>query len=138
MQVMIPMSSCIELGLVLNNMQAGLSTTATFTQVSVTGNQGGSGLLTLGEELAQDMAVRVYPNPATDALHVDVGSYMGRPARLEVFTVQGQVVQMLELDEVMESELTLDLSRLVTGIYGLRVKTPGLPDVVHRFVKAGL
>jgi hypothetical protein len=138
MQVLVPMNSCVEIGLVLTNMQAGVQGTATFANVSYTGgaaqpNAYAPDYGTAIEDMAQ-LDVNVFPNPASGLVQVDLIQYAGKPVSLEVFDFNGKLVWTREWSAATGATETLDLHTLPVGAYALRVKSAGLTDVTKRIL----
>ena len=76
--------------------------------------------LVLGKrEPAFAKSVRVYPNPTTGNLTVEVGS-LGRGASLEVFNALGQRVQQ---QKVSGAEASVNAASLKSGLYYIRLMT---------------
>lgn len=46
--------------------------------------------------------------------------------------MQGQLLRLVEIDEVQTTVESLDLSAFAGGMYLLRVKSEGLPDATRR------
>jgi hypothetical protein len=67
--------------------------------------------------------VRVYPNPVSQSLHLDVIS-MGVPAVLEVFNVRGDLVRNRQYGVLPLGPLSLDLDvrGLASSIYYVRYR----------------
>lgn len=140
MNVVIPMNECIEMGLILANMQQGVPGMGTFSHVSVTGSGQGIGLTEIGQVPDQDMQqvldVRVFPNPSDGQLRVDVSAFQGKDIQLTVYDLLGKVMfqrQYLQQNGV-DDMLRLELDRIPAGIYLLGVKTEGLPELSKRLV----
>ena len=76
----------------------------------------------------------VYPNPTGGELNVDLTQYIGRSVRLEVYSLEGKLMQFTELDEVQNTLERLDLKGLQNGMYLVKVKSAGLPDATRRVV----
>jgi hypothetical protein len=138
MNVHVPMNACLEIGLVLTNMQNGIQGTATFANVSVTGSGSGPALIDAGEaQSLEDPAaldVRVYPNPTDGLLHIEASEYIGSGLTLSVYDMRGRL--MLQRDGVQEETTTLDVSSLPAGVYQLRIGSAGLPMLSRRIVIA--
>jgi hypothetical protein len=138
MQVHVPMNSCIEIGLVLTNMQNNIQGNGTFANVSVTGGQQGPSVLSPGIEQAQDpdqgLDVRVYPNPVAGELQVDLSAYMGRRVELALYDIQGQQLMVRDMGEVGADTESIDMSGLPAGVYQLQVRTPGAAVVSRRVI----
>jgi len=137
----IAMNSCIQVGLVATNYQQNSTVTATFANVSFA--IGGNNLVTPTDEAtvrANDYLPQpdfsIFPNPTTGALKVDLTQYAGLPVRLEVYSLQGQLLQFVELDEVQTALESIDLSDHTDSMYLIRVKSAGMSDVMKRVVLA--
>jgi hypothetical protein len=71
--------------------------------------------------------IEVYPNPATNNLTFKVG----QPAKIEIASIQGQLIRTLE---TTGNKMSIDVSSLPSGIYIVTVKTvKGIE--VGKFVK---
>jgi hypothetical protein len=131
MQVHVPMNSCIEIGLVLTNMQMNVQGNATFANVTVTGGQQGPVAMSPGIEQAQEDAalldVRAYPNPVAGELQVDLSAYAGRRVAMALYDIQGQLLMYREIAEVGVETEQLDMGNLPAGVYQLQVRSAGLP-----------
>jgi len=130
MQVHVPMNSCIEIGLVLTNVQNNIQGNGTFANVSVTGGQQGPSVMSPGIEQSlestQELDVRVYPNPVAGALQVDLSAYMGRRVEMSLFDIQGRQLLVRELGEVGVETERIDMSSLPAGVYQLQVQSAGV------------
>jgi hypothetical protein len=121
--------------------------TATFSNVSFTGS---NGTLALPDGGAAELAAHssqleadfnVYPNPTGGDLNVDLTSYFGRAVRLEVYSLEGKLLQFREIDEVQTTVEQMDLSALQNGMYLVKLKSLArdgafreLPDVTKKIV----
>ncbi|MBX2927129.1 MAG: T9SS type A sorting domain-containing protein [Saprospiraceae bacterium] len=132
----IPMNACIQVGLVTTNYQQTSTVTATFANVGFTGSNvpplvGVDGAVS--HEL-QAAGFEAYPNPTSGELNVDLAQYLGRAVRVEVYSLTGQLLHFVEIEEVQTVIEQLDLSAFQNGMYLVKVKTDGLPDAVKRIV----
>ncbi|MFM9950740.1 MAG: T9SS type A sorting domain-containing protein [Saprospiraceae bacterium] len=129
------MNNCLEIGLIVTNYNPVSNVTATFDNVSVTG--GSSSLVGAINELPlQDFSV--FPNPTTGEINLGLSSYIGQAVQLEVYNLQGQLLQLKELDEVEATTERLELSGYQNGMYLIRVKTEGVPGITKRIVLNGM
>jgi regulation of enolase protein 1 (concanavalin A-like superfamily) len=147
----IPMEACIQVGLVATNYQQNSTVTATFANVGFTGSNvpplagastplstlepatnASTPLSTNNEQRSTDF--QVYPNPTSGELNVDLAQYVGRAVRLEVYSLTGQLLRFVEIDEVQTTVERLDLSGFASGLYLVKVKSDGLPDATRRIV----
>lgn len=80
-------------------------------------------------------SLEVYPNPATDRLHIKPVLKMEGKIILSVISATGQVVETLSIDaDEINNGYVLSLDKMVPGIYNLQVKsTVSLGSV--RFIK---
>jgi agmatine/peptidylarginine deiminase len=77
------------------------------------------------ENKSQD--INVYPNPVTDRLYIDA-----EVEEVEVYDVYGR--HQVTKTSSHQGDLSIDVSRLNSGVYFIRIKTDS-GDVVRRFVK---
>jgi large repetitive protein len=141
MSVSVDMNSCIQMGLVVTNYSPISTVTATFNNVSFTGSnvpllEGASTPLSTHEQPTADFSV--FPNPTSGLLNVGLSEYIGRPVRVELYSLQGQLLRFAEIDEVQTATEQFDLSGYKDGMYLVRVKSEGLPDATKRVVLTGL
>ncbi|MBX2929629.1 MAG: DUF3616 domain-containing protein [Saprospiraceae bacterium] len=133
----IPMNACIQMGLVATNYQQTSTVVATFANVSYTGSNvpplaGAEG----AASIEQPNGFEAYPNPTSGELNVNLAQYLGRAVRVEVYGLTGQLLRLVEIEEVQTVTEQLDLSALQSGMYLVKVKSDGLPDATQRVVLA--
>lgn len=134
----VPMNDCIELGMVVTNYAQNSTVTATFANVSTTG----AGLLnvpvptvSLNEaEYLRTAEFSIYPNPADGEINLNLVDYQGLPVQISIFTLQGQLINQLVMDEVLSNVENMNMSQYPAGMYLITVKSPGIPDVTRRLV----
>jgi len=138
----IVMNQCIEIGLVTTNYSSNGTTSTVFSNVSYTGanaplalpsNSSSAGLADFSSELEVDFSV--FPNPTSGELNLDLTQYIGRSVRIETYSLEGKLLQFSELDEVQNTLERLDLKGFQNGMYLVKVKSNGLPEVARRVVK---
>ncbi len=135
----IAMGSCIEIGLVATNYSANSTVTATFANVSYTGNGAFMQIPNqANENLAAIASVQpdfsVYPNPTSGELNIDLKDYSGKNVQIELYSLEGKLMQLIHLDEVLQNTQTLQMDRYAAGMYFVKLKSAGLPDVTKRVV----
>lgn len=132
----IPMNTCIQMGMVVTNYQQTSIVAATFANVSFSGSM--IPLLVDKEGVAsyQQRAASfdAYPNPTSGELNVDLRQYVGKEVRLEVYSLTGQLLHFIEINEVQMTVERIDLTAFPTGMYLLKVKSHELPDATRRVV----
>jgi len=133
----IAMPNCIEMGLVVTNYTANSAVTATFSGVSFTGSNPiiGANMNEVTQSAEQPYSFEVYPNPTGAELNLDLTQYIGRSVRIETYSLEGKLLRFTELDEVQTTLERLDLTGFQNGMYLVKVKSAGLPEVTRRVVK---
>lgn len=81
----------------------------------------------------EDLPVKVYPNPAGDALYIDMENPHAGAFDLELVNTLGQVV--LQQRERILSDVRIDISRLPAGMYWLRIAEGNQPAGMVKVVK---
>ena len=137
----IPMSACIEIGLITMNETPGSSATATFNNVMVTG---ASGLSLQGVNPTntptfetQTPDFDLYPNPTNGMINVTLDQFYGESVELEVYNQFGQRVYRKQIEEVGIRAERLNLNHLSGGSYLMKVTTKDFSSV-KKFIIAKL
>ena len=63
----------------------------------------------------------VYPNPATDYIHVAYDELKSKNVVVELYSLQGQLMQRKPLDRRYAAKETLDITEVPSGLYLLRM-----------------
>lgn len=77
---------------------------------------------------------RIFPNPASDYMNVDLMHYAGKSVTLQVYNIFGKLILNQQVEKVTTVPIFLDLDTQTSGQYLLRVTTQGQKDVVKKFV----
>ena len=135
----IVMSSCIQMGLVSTNYSSNSTVSSTFANVSFTGNGpvqtaplAANGYNTAKEQYQADFSV--YPNPTSGELNLDLKEYIGKDVQIELYSLEGRLMQTDRYDEILQNTQTLLLEGYSSGMYFVKLKSEGLPDVTKRIV----
>jgi hypothetical protein len=133
----IVMNQCIQIGLVTTNYTANSTVTTTFANVSFTGSNptSGANINEVARSIDTAHGFEVYPNPTSGELNLDLTQYIGSSVRIETYSLEGKLLQFTELDEVQNTLERLDLKGFQNGMYLVKVKAAGLPEVTRRVVK---
>ena len=67
----------------------------------------------------EGLSVKIYPNPASNSLNVDLGDLNGVETTVKIHSFSGQVV----FEEVSSSNLLIDISKYAKGAYTLELTT---------------
>mgnify|MGYP002414118440 CR=1 FL=1 len=119
----IAMNNCIQMGLIATNYTANSTVTATFAGVSYTGSNIGLGgsIEQRAESIEAPHSFEVFPNPTSGDLNVDLTHYVGRAVRIEVYSLEGKLLQFREIDEMQTTVEHLSLSQYANGMYFVKV-----------------
>ncbi len=129
--------NCVQIGLFAESINANTTTTAVFDNVTVIG--GIAPLATPGNSIVEMAApdLQVYPNPTVGEVTVNLSAYANRAVRLELYDIQGKVLEVIEVNTSETSTEQLDLSAYHNGIYLIRAQSEGLPDATKRVILHG-
>ncbi|MBL7790960.1 MAG: T9SS type A sorting domain-containing protein, partial [Saprospiraceae bacterium] len=135
----ISMNGCVYAGVFAESTNVNVTTNASFDNVSIGGGVAplaGSPDVNPAEthplivEENHEFSLRVYPNPTTGEVNLGLEDYQGRAVRIEVYSMLGQLLNFVEIDEVQTTVTKLDLSAYQNGAYLIRIATDGAPSVV--------
>ncbi|MEQ9286702.1 MAG: M60 family peptidase N-terminal accessory domain-containing protein [Cyclobacteriaceae bacterium] len=87
-------------------------------------------VLSVKDEIAK--SVKVYPNPTTGLLHLDLNARYGE-VTIEVFNVSGQLKKSRKY--LATKKIELDMSDQVSGIYFVHLRTLGSIDQIIKIIK---
>jgi Secretion system C-terminal sorting domain len=131
----ITMNTCIDAGLVISNYTDNSVVNATFSNVSVTGGSPQRPTIT-GNQVDDLFAApdfTVMPNPSSGFVEINMSAYNDKNVQMEIYNLQGKLIRSTNIDAVEGTE-AVDMSSFVNGMYIIRMKTEGLPDVTKRVV----
>ncbi len=133
------MNSCIKIGLVVSNYNPNSTVIATFANVSHTGSAPVQSSQLLGntytvasEQYQPDFTV--YPNPTYGELNINLREYSDRNAQLEIYSLEGKMPKIIRIEEAQATTETVLLNEYPSGMYFVKLKPEGLPDVTKRIV----
>ncbi|MBK7808987.1 MAG: T9SS type A sorting domain-containing protein [Saprospiraceae bacterium] len=129
----IVMGNCIEVGLVVTNYTANSTVTATFGNVSVTGGAPLRPAIQTGEDVFAAADFTILPNPSNGWIEIDLRSYVQRKVQMELYNLQGKLLRSTKIETGRGKE-EIDLTSFANGMYLVRVRAEGLPDVTKRVV----
>jgi len=130
----ISMNGCIYAGLFAESINASVTTTATFDNVSIIGGAPALGATTQPASALDGMTVSVYPNPNSGEMTLSVAGAPERNLQLEVTDMMGRIVRNIELREGAVFTYPLDLSDEPAGVYFLRLRSEAGVESVQRIV----
>ena len=135
----IPMSSCIEIGMYVESINVNTTTTGQFDNVFVNGVPVNPLIAPeTSIEFSQDFelgkSASVYPNPSSGAAFVNLGDYLGEKAMLRIFNNAGQLLEVIEIDEIQVPTQRLDLSQYNDGLYLINIQVEGYEEVTKKLM----
>ena len=76
------------------------------------------------EDINEDIAVSVFPNPASNNVFVDLAlENVSDNVNLQVVDIQGRVVMTQNFANVKADKLQLNVANLNTGVYVINIRT---------------
>ena len=67
-------------------------------------------------------AITLFPNPSTEYLHVDLKSYLGQAAQIEIFNELGQEMTTQEVKTISVEPVSFDVRKYPAGSYTVSVR----------------
>ncbi len=134
----VSMNSCIQIGLTATNYNSNSTVVATFDNVVIEGGALPQPTMTDFYNYpnisfpAPDFTA--YPNPTNGELTLDLMHYVSKSVSIEVYSIEGRLLMNEELSAVALSH-AINLNNYQSGMYLIKVKSNGLPDVTKRIVK---
>ena len=123
---LIPMGSCINVGLITMNGASTGAVTGHFANVSI--NSIAS--LTVSPDVIQTQTegettkdFQVFPNPASDRVNIQLQEFEGEQVELRIYNQSGQLVLQKQWLELYESTPSIQLADWLPGIYMVEVKS---------------
>ncbi len=131
----ITMNNCIDVGLVITNYTENSTVTATFSNVSVTGSNPArpAGTGNLAEDIFADADFTILPNPTSGYVEINMSAYGKKDVQMEIYNLQGKLMRSTIIDATRGVE-EVDMTSFVNGMYLIRMKAEGFPDVTRRLV----
>lgn len=80
--------------------------------------------------------IQFYPNPTNGLVTADLSDLIGQNLNISILNTLGKTVWIRDVDQVVESTETIDLSGQVSGIYWVRIQTADGTTVTRRLVLA--
>jgi Secretion system C-terminal sorting domain len=78
--------------------------------------------------------IAVFPNPASDELHVDLSMYQGKNVDLYIFNEVGQLMIQKEVEKISKDPINIDLTKLVDGNYQIHIAVEGKRSMSRKFI----
>ena len=78
--------------------------------------------------------VRVFPNPATDIVDIDLSKFKGDEVGIHIYNQFGQQVLFKTIDNVGDMPVSMDISQIPAGNFLIRVTSKGKRDVTKQII----
>ncbi len=78
--------------------------------------------------------VKVYPNPAKEAVNIDLSAFMSKAVNIRIVNALGQTMEEVKIDEVQHQVEQIFLSNYKEGIYFVVIKAEGYEAMTKRLV----
>ncbi len=78
--------------------------------------------------------VRIYPNPASTGVYVEVGTFRGKTGSIEVYNAIGQLMDIRHFDKLPDEPVAIDLKDYGSGVYTVLVRADGARASAHRLI----
>ena len=76
--------------------------------------------------------VRVFPNPASDIINIDLSNYMDKDVEVYLYNYVGQQMGYKKLEKVTYSIMEFDIANKAEGNYLVRIKSKNKRDVIKK------
>jgi hypothetical protein len=132
----VSMSECVYVGIFSESINNSTTNNATFDNVSISGNGPVTtplpnyGLVSGNEQYQPDFSV--YPNPTSGELNVNLRDYIDKNVQIKIYSLEGKLMQLIQLDEIQQIMQTIHLDAYSSGMYFVKLKSEGMPDVTKR------
>jgi HYR domain/Ricin-type beta-trefoil lectin domain-like/Secretion system C-terminal sorting domain len=78
--------------------------------------------------------IRIFPNPSDDFVDVDLTKYKNKEVGIYLYNAFGQPVQFVNVEKVGDTPVRLDVSKLNSGNFLLRITSKGKRDVTKQLI----
>jgi uncharacterized delta-60 repeat protein len=139
MAAKVNMNSCIEIGLITHHNNVTGNVTTVFSDVAVTGNAGSGALQQAGnsEQTAEEVVTnqgRVFPNPTTAEVLIDLSDFRTTEMQVAIFDQLGRQLQLLQVSPADVPWQRVDLSAYPAGVYIVKMSAEGQPVQTERII----
>lgn len=131
----IQMGECLEVGLFANTAN-GEDVTAQFTNVNIS-QENTEGLVGNIQNLNQSATtsnLRVFPNPTSDQITIDLGFYPENSTTLNVIDTNGRTIYQLSKEQLVDQKISINLGHLASGVYWIQVITDGQSPQLEKII----
>lgn len=122
----VQMTGCLEIGLYVYSNTDGETVTADFTNVTITETTGnldaGDMPYENGISLDPGLNIGLTPNPAKDKVNLDFSKLIGNEATIQIFNVNGQLMEERQIDAIERATETFAIERYPSGTYWINIQ----------------
>lgn len=86
------------------------------------------------EDLENNKPIKVFPNPASERIFVDLRDHSGQTAELLIFDALSRVVRQLRIKQLGDQAFEIELDDLEAGVYNLAIHLDTGDLIMKKFV----
>ncbi|MDX1942184.1 MAG: T9SS type A sorting domain-containing protein, partial [Saprospiraceae bacterium] len=86
------------------------------------------------EDVEVAKEVKVFPNPTSNELYVELAGFAGKAANIQIFNTIGQLMSQTQIDEIGKEPIRFDVSKLTSEMYFLKVHIPNEGVITKKFI----
>mgnify|MGYP001194429558 CR=1 FL=1 len=137
--VSVAMPSCVLIGMYVESINAGTTTSAVFSNVSFSGAvtlpaPSDPGDIDIDQIAASAIDFQIFPNPSSGEVNLAIEGQLGQEADIRLFDALGKNLLSKKLEVGDAPVHQLDLSGFVSGVYFIQMHIPGELPVTKRIV----
>ena len=76
--------------------------------------------------------VRIFPNPASDFIEVDLKVYEGKQVNIFMYNAMGKLINTTNVESATSATQHIDIDNLTAGSYLIRIQVEGKRDVIKQ------
>ena len=102
-----------------------------------TGGAGGASMsIGFNDEVMQEEAIRLYPNPVRNLLTIEMGENLpDSEVEIQVLDMMGRLIQVKKSEQVLGRKYELNMSDILSGVYFVHVKGKSIEEVFKVIVE---
>jgi hypothetical protein len=85
-----------------------------------------------GGGFESSLTFNVYPNPTYGEVNLDLKEYIGKNVQIELYSLEGTLIELIREEEILQNTKTINMESYTAGMYFVKLKSAGLPDVTKR------
>ena len=82
----------------------------------------------------EEPTISIFPNPAEDEINLELKSFLGQEALIQIFDGRGVLVRAIQIEEILEHPEKIDLKEIQNGLYILTIKADNRRLISKSFI----